>query len=602
MGALSFDIDLEDIKFVLFDQLQVQDEYKDIPKYADFDRMTYEATLDEAARVAKEVLAPVNIVGDREGCTFDGKGNVKTPTGFKDAWAAVAGGGWMSVSTPPELGGAGMPMIVNMAVVEMHIGAAMAFEMFPGLTMAAARVVAGYGPAGKREDVAKKMFAGEWAGTMCLTEAGAGSDVGENRCKAIPQGDGSFHLTGEKIFISGGDHDLTDQIVHLVLARTPDSPAGTKGLSLFLVPKFLFDADLNLGERNGVFVSKIEHKMGIHGSPTCVLELGTKQPCKGWLLGEEHEGIKIMFHMMNEARIGVGAQGVSISSTAYQYAKKYAQDRLQGSSAANLRDPAAPRVPIVAHPDVKRMLMTMKVTTEAMRSMLYRLAHRNDVAESGVGDEAKRQRYLERVDLLVPILKAYCTDLGFENATTAVQVLGGYGFIGEYPVEQLVRDGKIMSIYEGTNGIQALDLLGRKLRQKGGQLFMDWMQDGLKECALAKGEGFVAEAEALEKVVNATGAAAMHLGAIGMQGKLDAALLQAYPFLQMMGNVHLGLECLNQARAAKRIMAAEGATPHRQAKLANLKFYVANLLPMAMAHGKRVQSGDESALDEALFA
>jgi alkylation response protein AidB-like acyl-CoA dehydrogenase len=494
-----------------------------------------------------------------------------------------------------------MPHVIGMAVVEMFIGAAMAFEMFPGLTAAAARVIAGYGPAGKKEEVARKMFAGEWAGTMCLTEAGAGSDVGENRCKALPVGDGSFHLTGEKIFISSGDHDLTEQIVHLVLARTPDSPPGTKGLSLFLVPKFLFGADLSLGARNGVFVSKIEHKMGIHGSPTCVLELGSKQPCVGWLVGEEHEGIKIMFHMMNEARIGVGAQGVAISAAAYHYATLYAKDRLQGSSAANLRDAAAPRVPIIQHADVKRMLMTMKVTTEAMRSFLYRLGHRNDVAESEDTSPEKRQKYLERVDLLVPILKAYCTDLGFENATTAVQVLGGYGYIGEYPVEQLVRDAKIMSIYEGTNGIQALDLLGRKLRQKGGALFMDWMQDGLKECALGKSDGFEVEATALEKAVNATGAAAMHLGAIGMQGNLEGALVQAYPFLQMMGNVHLGLETLNQARAARAMIASDGDSPRRRAKFANLKFYVANLLPMAHAHGKRVQSGDVSALDEALF-
>jgi alkylation response protein AidB-like acyl-CoA dehydrogenase len=602
MGALSFDVDLEDIKFVLFDQLLVQEEYQDISKYAGFDRMTYEATLDEAGRIAREVLAPINLVGDREGCRLEAGGNVKTPTGFKEAWNEVSSGGWSAVSVAPEHGGTGMPHVIGMAVVEMHIGAAMAFQMFPGLTSAAARVIARHGPAGRKEEVARKMFTGEWAGTMCLTEAGAGSDVGENRCRALPVGDGSFTLTGEKIFISGGDHDLTSQIVHLVLARTPDSPPGTKGLSLFLVPKFLFGADLSLGERNGIFVSKIEHKMGIHGSPTCVLELGSQKSCTGWLVGAEYEGIKIMFEMMNEARIGVGAQGVSISAAAYHYARLYATDRLQGSSTANLRDPAAVRVPIVTHPDVKRMLMTMKVTTEAMRSFLYRLGHRNDVAESEDADASKREKYLERVDLLVPILKAYCTDLGFENATTAVQVLGGYGFIGEYPVEQLVRDGKIMSIYEGTNGIQALDLLGRKLRQKGGALFMDWMQDALKECAMGKTEGFGPECEALEKAVNATGAAAMTLGQLGATGKLDNALAVAYPFLQMMGNVHLGLESLNQARAARRVIASEGDTPHRRAKLANLKFYVANLLPMALAHGKRVQSGDDSCLDQALFS
>ncbi|MCB9683799.1 MAG: acyl-CoA dehydrogenase [Alphaproteobacteria bacterium] len=602
-GALGFDIDLEDIKFVLFEQLRVQDELATIPKYADFDRMTYEATLDEAARVAKEILAPINGPGDREGCKLDTDGNVTTPQGYKEAWQAVSEGGWIAVSVPPEHGGSGMPLTMGMAVVEMFIGAAMAFEMYPGLTSGAARVIAGFGPDGRKENVAEKMFTGEWAGTMCLTEAGAGSDVGENRCKATPiEGEpGAYHLEGEKIFISGGDHDLTKQIVHLVLARTPDSPPGTKGLSLFLVPKFDFDGDLTLGARNGAYVTKIEEKMGIHGSSTCVLTLGDRAPCKGWLVGNEHEGIKIMFHMMNEARIGVGAQGVAIGATAYHYAKTYAKERLQGSTVANLKDPGAPRAAIIEHPDVKRMLMTMKVQVEAMRSMLYRLGHRNDVAENDTTDKAKAERYMGRVELLVPILKAWCTDVGFDCATQAVQVLGGYGFIGEYPVEQLVRDGKIMSIYEGTNGIQALDLLGRKLRQRGGALFMEWMEDAKKECALGKEEGFGADCDTLAKAVDICGAAAMHLGGLGMQGQMDAALLQAYPFLQMMGTVHLGLESLNQARAAKKFIEREGETSHRKGKLANFKFYVANILPMAVAHAKRVQSGDTTALDASLF-
>src|SRR5687768_9269148 len=333
MAALEYAVDLEDISFVLFEQLKVQDELKDLARYADFDRSTYEAILEEAARIATEVLAPINARGDQQGCKLDADGNVRTPDGYKEAWDIVAQGGWISVSAPPELGGAGMPATMSMAVVEMFIGAAMAFEMYPGLTAAAARVLAAYGPPGMRGEYAQKMFTGEWGGTMCLTEAGAGSDVGENRCKATPAGDGSYLLEGEKIFISSGDQDLTSNIMHLVLARTPDSPPGTKGLSLFLVPKFLPGADLSNGERNGAFVTKIEEKMGIHGSATCVLELGGRLPCKAWLVGEEHEGIKIMFNMMNEARIGVGAQGVAIAATAYHYALAYAKDRLQGSSA-----------------------------------------------------------------------------------------------------------------------------------------------------------------------------------------------------------------------------------------------------------------------------
>ncbi len=601
MAALSYDVDLEDLHFILFDQLDVDQELKAIPRYAEFDQAVYEATLAEARRIAVEVLAPINRSGDQQGCRLDADGNVVTPDGYREAWKTVAEGGWVSVSAPPEAGGPGLPAVMSMAVIEMFIGAAMAFEMYPGLTAAAARVIFVHGPADKRDAWARRMFSGTWAGTMCLTESGAGSDVGENRCRATPVAGepGAYTLEGEKIFISGGDHDLTENIVHLVLARTPDSPAGTKGLSLFMVPKFVVNDDLTLGARNGARVTKIEEKLGIHGSATCVLELGASAPCRAWLVGEEHQGIRLMFEMMNEARIGVGAQGIAMAGTAYHFALQYARERLQGSSAARFRDPEAPRVPILEHPDVRRMLMTMKVYAETSRSMLYRLGHRLDVA---FNDSAKRERYLGRVELLVPILKAHCTDLGFEACVTAVQVLGGYGYIGEYPVEQLLRDAKITSLYEGTNGIQAIDLLARKLRMNNGALLVEWMQDAAAECALGKAEGFAAESDALEKAVNVCGQTAMHLGALGAKGSLDATLLQAYPFLQMMGWTHLGLEALDQARAAKKAIAEQGDSPHRRGKIANLRFYVANLLPQAIALAKRIQSGDETCLDPTLFA
>jgi len=601
MGALTYDIDLEDLHFILFDQLDVDQELKVIPRYAEFDQAVYEATLAEARRIAVEVLAPINRSGDQQGCRLDADGNVVTPDGYKEAWKTVAEGGWVSVSAPPEAGGPGLPAVMSMAVIEMFIGAAMAFEMYPGLTAAAARVIFGHGPANKRDAWARRMFSGTWAGTMCLTEAGAGSDVGENRCRALPVAGepGAYTLEGEKIFISGGDHDLTENIVHLVLARTPGSPAGTKGLSLFMVPKFLVNDDLSFGARNGARVTKIEEKLGIHGSATCVLELGAREPCRAWLVGEERQGIRLMFEMMNEARIGVGAQGIAMAGTAYHYALQYARERLQGSSAARFRDPEAPRAPIVSHPDVRRMLMTMKVYAETSRSMLYRLGHRLDVA---FNDPSKRDRYLGRVDLLVPILKAHCTDLGFEACVTAVQVLGGYGYIGEYPVEQLLRDAKITSLYEGTNGIQAIDLLARKLRMNNGALLVEWMQDASAECARGKSEGFAAESEALEKAVNVCGQTAMQLGALGAKGSLDATLLQAYPFLQMMGWTHLGLEALNQALAARKAIAEQGESPHRKGKVANLRFYVANLLPQAIGLAKRIQAGDETCLDPTLFA
>jgi len=601
MGSLDYKPDLDDIRFVLFDQLALHDELAGIEEFSAFDRETYDATIEEAARLATEVLAPINRVGDRQGVRFDpATGQVTTPEGFKQAWDTVREGGWFAVSASPDVGGVGLPLTISMAVNELFAGAAMAFWMYPGLTAAAARVLLRHGPEGMREAYAQKMFSGDWGGTMCLTEAGAGSDVGENRCRAVPVAGepGVYHLEGEKIFISGGDHDLAENIVHLVLARTPDSPAGTKGLSLFLVPKFLVDDDLSIGERNGAKVVGVEEKMGIHGSATCTLALGADRPCKGWLVGEEHQGIAIMFTMMNEARIGVGAQGVALCGAAYSYARRYAMERLQGTSTANFKDPEAPRAAIIEHPDVRRMLMTLKVHAEASRSFLYRIGHMADLAHA---DPEEHARLLRRVDLLVPVLKAHCTDLAVEMASLAVQVFGGYGYTCEYPVEQLLRDARITPIYEGTNGIQALDLVGRKMRAKGGSLFLEYLQDAQRECALATEAGLASQAEAVGKALGHLGAAAMHLGQLGASGQLDAALLQATPFLRMFGTVHLAVECLAQARvAAKR--AEDGETPHLRGKRLNLDFYLQNVLPGAVALGKTIQSGDQSCLDPQAFA
>jgi alkylation response protein AidB-like acyl-CoA dehydrogenase len=602
MGALSYRIDMKDIRFVLFDQFDIDADLKAITKYAEFDIDTYNSMLDEAEKMATQVLAPINGPGDRQGCSLDKAGNVTTPDGFKEAWAALAEGGWLAVNAEPELGGLGLPASINMAIVEMFSGAATAFQMYPGLTVAAARVVAKFGPEGKNTEVATKMFAGQWAGTMCLTEANAGSSVGDNRCKATPVDGqpGTYHLVGEKIFISGGDNDFTENIIHLVLARTPGAPNGTKGLSLFLVPKYNFDGSLNIGERNGAFVVGIEHKMGINGSATCTLALGADKPCNGYLLGKEFDGMALMFHMMNEARIGVGVQGVSLSASAYQYALAYAKDRVQGTSIANFKDADAPRVTINQHPDVRRMLMTIKCQTEAMRSFMIRLGHQLDVAEH-TDDKKKAEDYMAEVELLVPVLKSHCSDLSFELAATALQVLGGFGYIGEYPVEQVVRDAKITSVYEGTNGIQAMDLLGRKLRMKGGALFMTWMQNSQKLCGKAAESGFEKEAEAINKSIQSVGGAAMHLGGLGMQGRLDGAMLQAVPFQRMLGTVQLAIESLHQAMVAKKLIDGGRDDEHLRGKLLNLKFYVANILPQAVALGKAVQSGDDSCLDPALF-
>lgn len=597
----SFHVDLSDLHFVLFDQHEADRRLAALPRYADLDRDVYEATLAEGKRLAEEVLAPINAPGDREGCHLDDDGNVRTPAGYKAAWNTLKEGGWLAISAPPELGGGGMPFSIAMALSEMMCGACMAFMMYPGLSAGAARVILGHGPAATRELIARKMFSGEWGGTMCLTESGAGSSVGDNRCRATPTDQpGIYLLEGEKIFISGGDQDLTENIVHLVLARTPTAGRGTKGLSLFMVPKFWIEEGGAIGPRNGAHVLRIEEKMGIHGSSTCVLGLGTRGECRGVLIGEENQGIELMFLMMNEARIGVAAQGQAIASAAYNYARAYARERIQGQPIRDAKNPDAPAVAIVQHPDVRRMLMTQKVVAETQRSLLIRMALLFD-REHETDDPTERDRLRDRVDLLTPILKATCTDLGFDNAVSAVQVYGGYGYIGEYPVEQLLRDAKICSIYEGTNGIQALDLLGRKMRIGGGALFIQWMEEANEQLEKARAAGFSVQADALGKAVQALAGSAMHLAGLGKQRKVEATMMQAVPFLRMFGLILLGLEAIEQAVVAARLRQERGDLPLLVGKLRNLEFYTAAMLPQAIALGKSIQSGDESCLDPALF-
>jgi len=595
-----FRIDLDDLDFVFFEQLRAHERLGEIPQYAELDRDTYRATFEEAARLATEVLAPINRTGDREGCKLDGDGNVTTPRGYRDAWRQMSEGGWIAPSAPEELGGPGLPRAVTIAVNDMFIAACTAFMMYPGLTAAAARMMRAFGPEWMRALAARKLFTGAWSGTMCLTEAGAGSSVGDNRARATATDEpGVYLLEGEKIFISGGDSDLAENVIHFVLARTADAPGGTKGLSLFVVPKFVFDADGKLGERNGAKVVGLEHKMGINGSATCTLALGSDRPCKAWIVGKERDGIQLMFHMMNEARIGVAGQGTAIAGAAYNFAVQYARDRVQGTKLTK-RDSDAERVAIVEHPDVRRMLMTLKVVSETMRAAVIKMVLHHDIARSTT-DEALKTKLEGRQDLLIPVLKAHCTDMGFEMAALAVQVYGGYGYIGEYPVEQLVRDAKIQSIYEGTNGIQALDLLGRKMRTQGGALFMSWLNDNQAELAAAAQEGFGPQSEALGKALGQIAASAMHVGKLAGAGNVDGAFVQAVPFQKMFGTVLLGLEALEQARIAKRLIQQKGETPQLRAKLLGVDFYVAHLLPAATAYAKTVQSGDESCLDPQLF-
>jgi len=602
VSATSFTYDVDDCFFALFEQHKLHERLEGIEKYADFDRDVYEATIKEAYKLAQEVIAPLNHTADTEGCKLDEEGNVTTPPGFVDAWNAFREGGWVAPTASPELGGVGLPLALSVIINEMCSGACMAFMMYPGLAAAAARVIHEFGPESWRQPVAEKMFTGDWGGTMCLTESGAGSSVGDNRCKAVPSEDEKdvYLLEGEKIFITGGDHDMVDNICHLVLARTPDAPAGTKGLSLFVVPKFLFDDDMNLGERNGAHVLKLEHKMGINGSATCVLGLGIRGQCKGWLVGKERQGIELMFHMMNEARIGVGVQGLAAGSASYQYALHYAKDRVQGTSIKDIKNADAPRITINQHPDVRRMLMSQKVLVETMRSLAFRLAIDYDEAENGT-DEKRKEELHGRVDLLVPILKSVCTDRGFDVAVTAVQIYGGYGYTQEYPVEQVVRDAKIQSIYEGTNGIQALDLLGRKMRIGGGKLFMGWMQFAGTLIKRAKELGFESQAESINKAMQNVGATAMHIAGIGQSGKIDSAMLHAMPFLNAFGYVVLAIEALDQACVAKvKIDDGEDA-PLLAGKLRNLDYFVTQVVPQTVALSKSIQSGDDTPLHETLF-
>jgi alkylation response protein AidB-like acyl-CoA dehydrogenase len=602
MSSTQFSFDLDDARFVLFEQLDIVRHLAGIDKFADFDRDVCAATLEEGLRVAQEHLAPVNANGDRQGCKVDADGNVTTPAGFREAWQALAAGGWVAPHGDPELGGGGVPGPIHMALVEIFSGANQALSMYPGLTAGAGRVIQHFAPQHLRQKVAAKLLSGQWGGTMCLTEAGAGSSVGDNRARALPTDvEGVYTLEGEKIFISGGDQDFTENIVHLVLAKTPNAPEGTKGLSLFMVPKFWFDDDLSLGERNGAHVLRIEHKMGINGSSTCVLGLGSRSPCRGWLIGTEFSGIEIMFHMMNEARMGVALQGLATGSSAYQYALHYANERIQGSALKDLKAPNAPRIAIVGHPDVRRMLMTQKCWVETLRSLLYRLGLRLQLAESS-NDEAAKKKHRAYVELMVPVAKAAATDRGFEVAVSAVQVFGGYGYTQDFPVEQVVRDGKIQSIYEGTNGIQALDLLGRKMRQDNGALFIGWMQEAQGILATAKKNGFEKQSESISKAIATLGQSAMHIAGIGRARDIDGAMVHAVPFLEAFATVALAVEAADQASVAKVAIDASGETNRLRGKLLNLDYFVGALLPHAIATAKSITSGDRSCLDPALFS
>jgi len=612
MSATQFTPDLRDISFVIHEVLKTIDVLHADGVAEDVDQELMDSTIAEAARVATDLIGPINGPGDRAGCHLQEDGSVTIPEGYINAYETFVEGGWPALSAPPEYGGMGLPQILAAAVGELITGACPAFAMYPGLTRGAANLLSHYGPDSYKVMVCEKMFTGEWGGTMCLTEPGAGSSVGDARTKATPTGqDGVYLIEGEKIFISSGDHPLTENIVHLVLARTPGAPAGTRGLSIFLVPKFEFDFDDGtLGERNGVFVEKIEEKMGIHGNSTCALSFGARKPCKGWLLGEEGQGMKIMFHMMNEARLEVGIQGLSGASAAYQNALAYAKGRVQGQSIDNFGNAGAPSVAIIEHPDVRRMLMWQKVHVEGLRLLMYDVALHLDRWEAAEHAEEVDKNALREikgfVEIMTPIVKSYGSDKGYDVTVSAIQTFGGYGFIGEYPVEQIARDTKIASIYEGTNGIQAMDLLGRKMAKGSGVLFMNWMGRATATLEAAKAIPDLADAvTSIEKARDSLGGSAMHLAGLGMAGDRVGAMGHATSFLNQFGNVVLGVYHARAAKVAHEALAAGGLTEAQErfykGKLVNLRFYVSQVLPESFALGKVIRSGDASCMDDAAF-
>jgi alkylation response protein AidB-like acyl-CoA dehydrogenase len=557
-----------------------------------------EAILGEAAKLSEEVLQPLNRVGDLEGCVRHDDNSVTTPKGFKAAFKQVAEGGWLGLSVPTEYGGQGLPITLSQTVTEFQCSANMAFSMYGGLTVGATAALLVHGTPEQKAMYVPKMVAGEWTGTMNLTEPQCGTDLGLLRTKAVKQGDGSYKITGTKIFISAGEHDLTDNIIHLVLARIEGAPAGIKGVSLFVVPKFLVNADGSLGQRNGVTCGSIEHKMGIHGNSTCVMNYDA---ATGWLIGEENKGMQGMFVMMNEARLGVAVQGLAQSEVAYQNAAAYARDRLQGRALSGVKAPDKPADPIIVHPDVRRTLLTIRSFNEAARAMVVWTSLKSDVAHRS-SDPKDRQAADDHMGLMTPIMKGFLTETGFANAVQAQQMYGGHGYIAEQGMEQFVRDARIAMIYEGANGIQALDLVGRKLPRDGGRAVMAFFGE---IGAFAKEHG---GDEAMKPFVAPLSNALGHLQQATtwlMQNammKPDNAGAAATDYMHLFGLVTLGYMWAKMAKVANDKIASDGASPYLTTKLVTGRFFMERVLPATTTHLARIQSGSATIMELAADA
>jgi alkylation response protein AidB-like acyl-CoA dehydrogenase len=584
---------VDDALFLLNDVFHL-DHYGNLPGFSDASPDVVEAVLREAAKFSEEVLTPLNRVGDKEGCKWAADGSVSTPTGFKDAYKQIVEGGWIGISVPAEFRGQGLPAALTEIVNEFFCSANMAFAMYPGLTQGAIAALLMHASGELKTKFLPKMVEGVWTGTMNLTEPHCGTDLGLLRSKATKQADGSYKISGTKIFISAGEHDLSENIIHLVLARIEAAPAGTKGITLFLVPKFLVNDDGSLGARNAVSCGSIEEKMGIHGNSTCVMNY---DGATGWLIGEENRGLNAMFTMMNEARLGVGVQGLALSEVAYQNAVAYAKERLQGRSISGAKYPDKAADPIIVHPDVRRILMSIRAFNEAARALVMWTALKSDIAHRSE-DEKERKSADDHMGLLTPVIKGVLTDSGFANAVLAQQVFGGHGYIAEHGMEQFVRDARIAQIYEGANGIQALDLVGRKLGKDGGRAilaFFNEVQTYLKERV---------NNDAMNVYLKPLGQSLGHLQQASMwfmqnaMVKPDNAGAGSYDYMHLFGLVALGYMWCRIAEAAlAKLPKANGSAARLNAKLVTARFFMERMLPGTATRLARIEAGAGSTME-----